>query len=314
MTMTSAIHALLLGPLAFLALPIVTHPTPASCTEDACEVTADRALQACRRAAQAEFWRARAMCGNLATVAERTACASEAFDALDEAFDLCDDQHDARLEACDRLGDGIYNPVINPANFTTVINNPYMPRIPGTKFIYEKVTAAGLEHSELFVTHDTKVILGVTCRTLEDTNALNGEVIEHTFDWVAQDISGNVWYFGELSMDVEDGLVVGLGGSWQAGVNGAKPGILMKAAPHVGNVYRQEFAIEEAEDIAAVLHLSTPAVVPFGSFPNCLKTEDFTPLSPNALEHKFYASGVGTVLEVNVVTGVRSQLIAIQHL
>src|SRR6185369_9184112 len=117
------------------------------------------------------------------------------------------------------------------------------PLVPGTTFVYEGQTADGFGHDEFAVTHNTKVILGVTCVEVHDVATLDGDVVEDTLDWFAQDNAGNVWYFGENSKQLEDGLVVGVEGSWTAGIDGAKPGIVMEAAPAVGDVYRQEFSV-----------------------------------------------------------------------
>ena len=123
---------------------------------------------------------------------------------------------------------------------------------------------------------------------------------EDTFDWFAQDKDGNVWYFGEDSKEYEDGKVVSTEGSWESGVDGAKPGIVMKANPQVGDAYRQEYYEDEAEDMAEVVSLNEAVSVPQGSFENCLKTKEWTPLEPDIVENKYYAPGVGLVMEVAV--------------
>src|SRR5262249_39339448 len=139
-------------------------------------------------------------------------------------------------------------PVIDPSNFVGVINNPYLPMVPGTTFTYVSQTADGVETNVVFVTHNTKVILGVTCTEVHDTVTLNGELTEDTLDWLAQDKQTNVWYFGENTKQLAGGLVVGLEGAFTAGVDGAKPGIIMEGNPKVGDFYRQEFSPGEAED------------------------------------------------------------------
>ena len=193
-----------------------------------------------------------------------------------------------------------------------LIDNPWLPLLPGTTRIYEKETDEGLERIEFIVTSQTKQILGVECTVVHDIVTLDGVVIEDTFDWLAQDQDGNVWYFGELSFDYEDGEFVGSSGSWLAGEDSAKPGIVMFAAPQVGDTYRQEFAIAEAEDAASIASLGESVCVPYGSFTNCLRTEEFTPISPEVLEYKYYAQGVGLVLEVDPESGERTELIAIE--
>ncbi|MBI3961123.1 MAG: hypothetical protein HY335_00085 [Deinococcus sp.] len=202
-----------------------------------------------------------------------------------------------------------YNPLIDPANFVRTVDNPFFPLTPGTTFVYEAITPEGTERVEVFVTPETKDILGVTCTVVRDTVTLDGELVEDTLDWYAQDRDGNVWYFGESARNYEDGVLVSTEGSWEAGVDGAKPGIIMEANPQVGDRYRQEYYVGVAEDMAAVVSLTESVTVPYGSFTNCLKTEDFTPLDPSVIEYKFYCSGVGQVLTLE--GNVRSELISI---
>lgn len=199
--------------------------------------------------------------------------------------------------------DETYNPIINPADFVAEIDNPYLPLKPGTTFIYQGETEDGTDRNEMVVTHDTKNILGVTCIVVWDRVWLEGELIEATYDWYAQDKDGNVWYFGEDSNDYENGKVVSTKGSWEAGVDGAKPGIVMKGNPQIGDSYRQEYYKGEAEDMGDVISLNESVTVPYGSFDNCLKTKDWTPLEPDFVEHKYYAPGVGVVLVVMVEGG-----------
>ena len=198
------------------------------------------------------------------------------------------------------VGDEPYDPVISPADFVAQIDNQYLPFTPGTTFIYEGETEDGKERIEVNVTHETKEILGVTCIVVRDRVWVDGELVEDTFDWFVQDKAGNVWYFGEDSKEYEGGKVVSAEGSWEAGVDGAKPGIIMKANPQVGDAYRQEYYEDEAEDMAEVLSLNESVSIPYGSFENCLKTMEWTPLEPDVVEHKYYAPGVGVILEVAV--------------
>ncbi len=199
--------------------------------------------------------------------------------------------------------DETYNPIINPTDFVTTITNPYLPLIPGTTFIYEGEEDGEHERVEVYVTHETKEILGVTCTVVRDTVWVDGELAEDTYDWFAQDRDGTVWYFGEDSKEIEDGVVVSTEGSWEAGIDGAKPGIIMKADPQIGDSYRQEYYFGEAEDMAEVLSLSESVSIPYGFYTNCLQTKEWTPLEPGVSEHKYYALGVGVVLEVKVEGG-----------
>jgi hypothetical protein len=184
-----------------------------------------------------------------------------------------------------------YAPHINPDEFTTTIDNEYLPLKPGTTFVYQ----GGAERNEMTVTHDTKKVMGVECVVVDDRAWESGKLIEKTYDWFAQDNKGTVWYFGEDTKEYENGKVVSTKGSWEAGVDGAKPGIIMQAHPKVGQSYRQEYYKGEAEDMAKVLSLNESVTVPYGSFDRVLKTREWTPLEPSYHEHKYYAPGVGQV-------------------
>jgi hypothetical protein len=208
--------------------------------------------------------------------------------------------------------DKTYNPQIDPADFVSVIDNPYFPLTPGTTFTYEAETEDGRETDVVTVTHDTKEILGVTCTVVRNTATLDDVIEEDTFDWYAQDKEGNVWYFGEFTTQFENGVPVGHEGSWEAGVDGAQPGIIMPADPQSGDSYRQEFLAGVAEDMAKVLRLNASVSVPYGDFENCLETKEWSPLEPGVIEHKFYARGIGLVL-VEELKGktVRQELVDI---
>ena len=190
-----------------------------------------------------------------------------------------------------------YRPRIDPADFVAVIDNPYLPLRPGTTLTYEGISDGEREVTEVTTTGETKEVLGVTTTVVRDRVFVDGELAEDTFDWFAQDRHGNVWYFGEDSREIENGKVVSTEGSWEAGVAGAEPGIVMLGDPRVGDTYRQEFYEGEAEDMARVLRLDESVTVPYDSLEGVLVTEDRNPLEPKLLEHKFYARGVGVVLE-----------------
>ncbi|MBU0533148.1 PepSY domain-containing protein [Candidatus Micrarchaeota archaeon] len=205
-----------------------------------------------------------------------------------------------------------YNPTIDPNDFISGVNNPYFTLTPGETFIYESETEDGLERIEVFTTNETRQVLGVTTIVVWDRVWLDGDLIEDTKDWYAQDSEGNVWYFGEETQELVAGQVVNTKGSWEAGVDGAKPGIIMKANPQINDSYRQEYYQGEAEDMADVLALGESVDVPFGSFTDCLKTSDWTPLDPGNVEHKYYCSEVGGVaLEVVLEDNETVQLINI---
>jgi hypothetical protein len=195
---------------------------------------------------------------------------------------------------------------LDPGRFTTEIDNPYWPMKPGSRWVLrEKDKGGETQRVEITVTDQTKTIMGIEARVVHDrvTNEQDGSLVEDTYDWYAQDDQGNIWYLGEDTKEYENGKVTSTEGSWQAGVDGAQPGILLPAAPKPGLSYRQEYYKGEAEDAAQVLSVDQQAKVPFGAFDNVLQTKDFTPLQPELLEHKFYAKGVGPVLAMDVRGG-----------
>lgn len=215
------------------------------------------------------------------------------------------------LAGCSGGGGG--GVTIDPAKFTTVINNPFFPLVANTTFKYEGTKEGSPLRDEFAVTTDTKVIQGVTCRVVHDKVFVDNVLEEDTLDWFAQDDKGNVWYFGEDTKELDaNGNVTSRAGSFQAGVNGARAGIIMEANPQVGDNYLQEFARGEAEDQATVLDLNTTAITPAGTFNNCLKTKEFTRLEPGNVETKQYARGIGFVN--GVVTQGGSETLALKSI
>ena len=202
----------------------------------------------------------------------------------------------------------------DPSSFVAHIDNPYLPQTPGTVYRLRSETPDGVEINVITITRDTKVILGVAATVVHDQVFLDGELSEDTFDWEAQDGQGNVWYFGEDSREIENGQVVSTEGSWEAGVNGARPGIIMLAHPKTGLGYVQEDAPDVAEDRAKALSLKSKVDVPFGSFDHCLQTMEWSLLERGVREHKFYCPGVGFVEEVQPKGGrISSELVSITH-
>ena len=188
-----------------------------------------------------------------------------------------------------------YAPTIDPARFTDRVTNRYFPLTPGTTYIYEGTTDGAPQRNEVTVTHDTKTILGISCVVVHDSVMEEGNLIEDTFDWYAQDSAGNVWYFGEDSKEYENGKVTSTEGSWEAGVDGAQSGIVMEASPKVGDTYRQEYYPGQAEDMAKVLNVNESKTVSAGSYQEVVVTEEFTALEPDTVEHKYFAPRVGMV-------------------
>ena len=210
----------------------------------------------------------------------------------------------AALGAAQPLPTGSEPVTLDPADFSTRIDNPYFPVRPGSRWVYRETDTDGtVQRVVVRVTRRTRVIAGITARVVRDTVTERGELVEDTFDWYAQDRAGNVWYLGEDTKEYEDGRVVTTGGSWEAGVGGAQPGVIMPARPRVGLRYRQEHLAGEAEDRATVLALREQAQVPAGHFRRVLLTRDVNPLEPRVLEYKLYARGVGLVLALHVSGG-----------
>jgi hypothetical protein len=192
---------------------------------------------------------------------------------------------------------------LDPADFTTNIDNPYWPMSPGSKWVYIEGDVEGTREDVVVeVTNDTKVIAnGVEARVILDTVSENGVPVEITEDWYAQDKDGNVWYLGEYVTNYENGEVIDHKGSFEAGVDGAQAGIAMPANPKPGMSYRQEFYEGEAEDRAAVITIGEEHVeVPFGYFDkDVVMTRDLVPTEPKVQELKFYAPGVGPLLSMH---------------
>jgi hypothetical protein len=192
---------------------------------------------------------------------------------------------------------------LDPADFTLDIDNPYWPMVPGSRWVYSETDTEGTDERVVVeVTDETEMISnGIEARVVRDTVSEDGVPVEVTDDWFAQDRAGNIWYLGEYVTNYEKGKVIGNGGSFEAGVDGAQPGIAMPANPEPGMSYRQEYYKGEAEDKGAVITVGEEQVgVPFGFFDEgVLMTRDLVPTEPKVQELKFYAPGVGPVLTVH---------------
>lgn len=203
-----------------------------------------------------------------------------------------------------------YNPTINPADFSTTIDNKYFSLPVGMRREYKGKTDEGIETIALTIPGDTKMVMGVKTLVYHDQVWLDGELIEDTTDYLAQHKNGDVWYFGENVDNYENGKLKDHAGTWIAGVDGAKPGIWMKGNPKVGEVYMQEYLKGEAEDFAKVLSVNETVKVPAGTFTKCVKTLDVNPFtSPETDEYKFYCpENKGFTLEIEVETGEKIEL------
>ncbi len=287
-----------------------------------CSATARAARNACGNDVRDDYWTSVGNCTSLGDVVGSDCLEDAEMERL-ESRQLCADQFDARLDLCDLLGEAPYDPMLDHPDYNfvdplqigrSVSPNPHFPLERGRRWVYE----GGDETITVTVTDETKLIGGVTCITVNDRVEEDGVVIEDTDDWYAQDIEGNVWYCGEIAQNFEvpegedDPELVDVEGSWKAFRDFARPGIIMLANPRVYDVYRQEFALGDAEDAAEILSVDASATVPGASCQgDCVLTRDFTPLEPDVDEQKYYAPGVGLILEVGP-DGDRVDLVSVE--
>ena len=190
---------------------------------------------------------------------------------------------------------------INPSDYVARVTNPWFPLKPGTVYTYRGVKDGKTSRDVVTITRETKTIQGVHTTIVRDRLFLAGRLEERTTDWYAQDRRGNVWYFGEATAELDrKGRVTSTEGSWQAGVDGARAGIYMPGQPRIGQAGLQEFYRGHAEDHFRVIRLSASVRVPFITTNHALLTEEWTPLEPAVLDHKYYARGIGVVKEASV--------------
>ena len=186
-----------------------------------------------------------------------------------------------------------YDPHIDPANFQTKVDNPYLPLIPGTTYKYLEKEGRDTRENIVTVMPDTKVVMGVTCTVVHDVVNEKGVLKEDTYDWYAQDKEGNVWYFGEDTKEYKKNGV-DTEGSWEAGVGPNRPGIIMPSHPTPGKPFRQEYGPGHAEDMGQVIALHETVTVPDGTFKDCVKTKEWSLLEAGH-ENKWYAKDIGVV-------------------
>jgi hypothetical protein len=296
----------------------------------ACSATARAALHACGSQSRDAYWTAIAICTNVSDDEERRECFAEARQERQEADRFCGEQFSARRRLCGKLGEGRYDPDFDPEAFEEDFvllsaRNPYFPLSIGNRWEY-----GGSESVTVEVLSRTKRIEGVPCVVVRDRVKEDGRVTEDTEDWFAQARDGSVWYCGEQVREFETFAgdvpatpeLVGTDGSFKAGRNGDKPGIIFLASPAVGDLYRQEFSIGNAEDVAEVLSISysfgedpeldklvPPALARLLCAGDCIVTAEGAPLEPDVLERKYYAAGIGLFLTTSPGTGERVQLI-----
>jgi hypothetical protein len=286
-----------------------------------CSETARTLFAACKAGVADDTLVKKAVCINISDAARKGECRDQAKADREEATQLCRDQRDTRLATCTLLGEGRYDPEIDPGSFDDPKNptnpNPYFPLTVGNRWEYR----AGNETDVVEIVDETKLIAGVHCLVARDHVSRDGFLAEATDDWYAPAKTGDTWYFGEetIDLDVFDGddpkrpEIVSNDGSFKAGRNGDKPGIIFLASPKVGDVYVEEASLGNAEDVTEVLSTTysygsggpeLDELVPpdlaalFCAAGNCVVTKNFSLLEPGIFARKYYAPGVGVFLEV----------------
>ncbi len=296
-----------------------------------CSATAKRLFTACGFEVQDDSAAAAAKCLNLSDKDERSDCYEEATEALAESRKECRRQLNWRRQACALLGEDRYDPDFDPASFEsdfTNLTNPnaYFPLGINSHWEYR----GGGEVNTVDVLGETKLIDGVTCIVVNDLVYKDGELVEDTDDWFAQAKDGNVWYCGEEVKDYETFAgddpqkteLVSIDGSFKAGREGDKPGIIFRAAPVEGEAYLEEFSLGNAEDVTEVLSTDyfygsdpdldlfvPPGLANLLCAGDCVVTRNFSLLEPGVEARKYYASGIGFFLEVDPETGEIIQLV-----
>jgi hypothetical protein len=204
-------------------------------------------------------------------------------------------------QPCPALPQGSEHVALDAANFVAVVDNPLWPMAPGTTWIYRETNDEGdVARNVVRVKQRTRTIEGIEATVVRDDVLEQGDLVEHTFDWYAQDTCGNVWYLGENTQTLRHGHVVSTEGSWEAGVDGAEAGVIVPADPQPLQDYRQEYLAGQAEDNARTLSIDEQVEVPFGHFTGAMLVRESTPLEPRLLEYKLYAPGVGPAMAMSV--------------
>jgi hypothetical protein len=191
-----------------------------------------------------------------------------------------------------------YRPKIDPSAFQSGIDHEYFPLIPGTTFRYTEKSGKLVVDVAVAVTRETRVVMGVTCVVVSTLVKSKGVLKEDIAEWYAQDREGNVWFFGEDAKEFHSQGRVSTEGSWEAGIDGAQPGIVMPGRAVPGEPYRHQYYKDESEDMAQIVAMNESVTVPFGSFRNCVRTREWSMLEAGS-QSKWYAKGVGFIKEVS---------------
>lgn len=322
----------LAGPPAMREAAAVDSPAQHTGAGGFCTATAQRQFAACLFEVRDDLFNTRAICTNVSDEDEREECYADAAEARSEDTELCGEQRTAREDLCDTLGEARYDPSFDPEDFDSDFDdltrpNPYRPL--GIAYHWSYVGDG--ETVEIEVLDKTKLIEGVTCIVVNDRVEEDGVLVEDTDDWFAQARNGDVYYCGEEVQDFEsfegddpgEPELVSIDGAFKWGRDGDKGGILFLYAPWVGAAYRQELSLGNAEDAAMVLsttysygtqprldeHVPPDLAQHLCSNGDCVVTAEASPIEPGVFERKYYAHGIGLILEVNPGTGKVSQLV-----
>jgi hypothetical protein len=190
---------------------------------------------------------------------------------------------------------------LHPSDFVDRVDNPWFPLKPGSKWRYRGREGHSRFADKMRVTHRTKRIEGVRTTVVHDVVLKHGKPREVTNDWYAQDRHRNVWYFGENTRELDrHGHVTSREGTWKAGRDGARPGVLFPGHPRVGQQARQEYYKGHAEDHFKILDIDARVSTPYVSTHHAVRTKEWTPLEPNVIDNKYYVRRVGDVKEKTV--------------
>ncbi len=323
---------------SLLAIALCGMSAQAGDVPTACERSAEKMAYACHFGAADDFFETSAKCKHIDDAVDRAGCNEEANADRRDGNEECREVRHARLDACELLDERRYGPdpladsgsFIDPDDIPSLYPpNPYVSLQAGHTFVLS--ADDGEETVVVYTTDEVREILGVACRVIVDialeTSIEDGEVeyeaVEVTDDWMAQRMNGDVVYCGEVARNYEDGVLRDLDGSFEAGRDYAKSGVLFLNDPVWGLAHRQEFALGEAEDIVQYLDLATAPTPAEGgdnpAFPCrpdlCVKATEFAPLEPDSSEYKYYLPGTGFVLAVELedgeLTGGREELVCV---
>ena len=163
---------------------------------------------------------------------------------------------------------------------------------PGSHVVLEH----GDERLVITALDETHVVGGVTTRVVEERETKGGRLVEVSRNFMARHPkTGDVFYFGEEVDIYKDGKVVSHEGAWLAGVRGGKFGLFIPGAPVEGAGYYQEIAPKVAMDRVRIVSTTATVVTPAGTFEECVRLEETTPLEPGVKDYKVFASGIGIV-------------------